>query len=310
MYRLDYVLMLAQEKNMTKAAEKLYISQPTLTKYINRLEEELGVRLFERSVQPIQVTRAGITFIEEMKKIQNRELMLKAKLLEMSREKGTIRVGVAPVRGEYILPSAIRRFLKKYPDVSIYVDADLEERSEHAVAKGDIDIAVGIFSTAYEELYYEALEEYEIFLLCSRTRIPELGTEEGTLEHPYLIDPEKLNGMRVLLPASGGGQYQAADHALKKHDIVPVGEICCGNLHTLYELVAADCGFLFCTPQDFIMRYPEETQKIAFCRLQDEKMSQKVYMTWRREDSDDLMIREMAEDLRLSVHLETRGRDD
>lgn len=112
MYRLDYVLMLAQEKNMTKAAEKLYISQPTLTKYINRLEEELGVRLFDRSVQPIQVTRAGITFIEEMKKIQNRELMLKAKLLEMSREKSTIRVGVAPVRGEYILPSAICRFLK------------------------------------------------------------------------------------------------------------------------------------------------------------------------------------------------------
>ena len=58
-YRLDYVLALAEERNLTKAAQKLYISQPTLTKYITRLEQDLGVQLFDRTVQPIRITRAG-----------------------------------------------------------------------------------------------------------------------------------------------------------------------------------------------------------------------------------------------------------
>lgn len=57
--KLDYVLALAEERNLTRAARKAFISQPALTNYINRLEEQLGVKLFDRSVTPIEITRAG-----------------------------------------------------------------------------------------------------------------------------------------------------------------------------------------------------------------------------------------------------------
>ena len=60
--KLDYVLALAEERNLTRAACKAFISQPTLTNYINRLEEQLGVKLFDRSVTPIEITRAGALF--------------------------------------------------------------------------------------------------------------------------------------------------------------------------------------------------------------------------------------------------------
>lgn len=60
--KLDYVLALAEERNLTRAARKAFISQPTLTNYINRLEEQLGVKLFDRSVTPIEITRAGALF--------------------------------------------------------------------------------------------------------------------------------------------------------------------------------------------------------------------------------------------------------
>ena len=59
-YRLDYVLALAEERNLTKAAQKLYISQPTLTKYITRLEQDLGVQLFDRTVQPMRVASVSM----------------------------------------------------------------------------------------------------------------------------------------------------------------------------------------------------------------------------------------------------------
>lgn len=61
---------MAEERNLTRAARKAFISQPTLTNYINRLEEQLGVKLFDRSVTPIEITRAGALYIEQMKKIQ------------------------------------------------------------------------------------------------------------------------------------------------------------------------------------------------------------------------------------------------
>ena len=78
--KLDYVLALAEERNLTRAARKAFISQPTLTNYINRLEEQLGVKLFDRSVTPIEITRAGALYIEQMKKIQLAETNLRNEL--------------------------------------------------------------------------------------------------------------------------------------------------------------------------------------------------------------------------------------
>ena len=64
--KLDYVLAIAEEQNLTRAAKKLYISQPTLTMYLNRLEENLGVKLFDRRNTPITITPAGRRYIEKM----------------------------------------------------------------------------------------------------------------------------------------------------------------------------------------------------------------------------------------------------
>ncbi len=75
--KLDYILAIAEEQTLTRAAKKLYVSQPTLTNYINKLEEELGVKLFDRSVTPVQVTRAGALYIEKMKRIQQESDNLK-----------------------------------------------------------------------------------------------------------------------------------------------------------------------------------------------------------------------------------------
>ena len=66
--KLNYVLAIAEERNLTRAAKRLFISQPTLTLYLNRLEAELGVKLFDRSKTPIGLTEAGNYYIGEMKK--------------------------------------------------------------------------------------------------------------------------------------------------------------------------------------------------------------------------------------------------
>ena len=78
--RLNYVLAIAEERNITAAAHKLYVSQPTLTVYLNRLESELGVKLFDRSRTPITLTPAGVYYIEEMKKIEESEQKMRSSI--------------------------------------------------------------------------------------------------------------------------------------------------------------------------------------------------------------------------------------
>ena len=68
--KLHYLVVLAEERNITRAAERLYVSQPALTAYLNRLEKSLDVRLFDRTVSPIRLTAAGQHYISEMQKIE------------------------------------------------------------------------------------------------------------------------------------------------------------------------------------------------------------------------------------------------
>ncbi len=66
---LDYLTVLVEERNITRAAARLFISQPALTAWLNRLEKDLEIKLFDRSVNPIQITEAGTYYISEMERI-------------------------------------------------------------------------------------------------------------------------------------------------------------------------------------------------------------------------------------------------
>ena len=168
-YRVDYVLALAEERNLTRAAQKLYISQPTLTKYITRLEQDLGVQLFDRTVQPIRITRAGQVFIEEMQKIQTRETNLRTRLKAISRDAESFSIGIPTIRAEYVLPGVLPGFLEKYPHVSVSTDPRIESTIEGAVAAGELDVAIGALTLAYDELEYTFLKEDEV-LPCPVSR--------------------------------------------------------------------------------------------------------------------------------------------
>ncbi len=299
-YNLEYVLALAEERSMTRAAQKLFISQPTLTKYITRLEADLGVQLFDRSTQPIRITRAGQVFIEDMQKIQNREMIMRSRLKAIGRDAATFSIGIATIRAEYVLPRVVPGFLAKHPHVSINTDARIENVLESAVAAGELDAAVGALTLAYDELEYMFLREDEVLLLISREHPAAAGIapDEGRMDDPVLLDPGVLNNERVLLPRSGGGQYRAAMLMLEKYGISYASTVQCNSLHMLFRLAAKNCGILFTTPAEFCRRFPEEAEKLVCCRLQPEPVCQRSYVCWKKERADDPMIRDFAEECR------------
>ena len=285
MDKLEYVLALAEERNVTRAADKLFISQPALTNYINRLEADLGVKLFDRSVQPVTVTEAGTIYIEEMKKIRNRETALRSRLEALEKKNSVFTIGVPSIRSSYILPGILRKIMKKYPQLSVNVVTEVEDYLERALNEGTLDAAIGCFGMPYQGIRYEIIERIQVLLLISREdpAVSHLGKNEGILSDPYLIDASSLRDRCVLLPRTGSGNYRTAIIMMEKFGIVPAKTVKCSNVMTLYQMAGMNLGMLFVTPDPFARSYPQYDDKIAFCRLQKEPVYLNCYVGCRED---------------------------
>lgn len=120
--QLQYVITVAEEKNITKAAKKLFISQPSLSLSIQSLEKELNITLFERSHGSIALTYAGTLFYEWALSIVHSKNQLTVKLNDISNEKRSlIRLGISPHRSLLILPSVLKCFYQSFPNCEIQV---------------------------------------------------------------------------------------------------------------------------------------------------------------------------------------------
>ena len=111
--KFEYVITIANEGGISQAAEKLDISQPTLSKYIKKLESEIGLELFDRTSLPIKLTKAGECYVEAGKRLLDLETQLDKQLLEIKSNKNSvIRIGISPSRSPYLIPSLIEGYKK------------------------------------------------------------------------------------------------------------------------------------------------------------------------------------------------------
>ncbi len=92
--QLNYLLVLAEEQNVTRAAQRLYITQPTLTTFITKLERELGTKLFDRTRNPVRATKNGELYIQKMRELLLAEQQLKEELKYQDSGRKRIRIGI------------------------------------------------------------------------------------------------------------------------------------------------------------------------------------------------------------------------
>lgn len=164
--QLEYIIAVDTYRHFVTAAEKSFVTQPTLSMQIKKMEEELGVIIFDRSKQPVIPTLAGEKIIA-----QAREVLLEAQKLgviakESKQElKGELRIGVIPTVSPYLLPRFTGSFRRKYNNVDLKVKELVTERIVEHLKRGLLDVGIlvtplnenGIFE---EPLYYEEMMLY------------------------------------------------------------------------------------------------------------------------------------------------------
>lgn len=148
--QLEYVIAVDTYRHFGKAAEACFVTQPTLSMQIQKLEDQLGVIIFDRSKQPIVPTDIGRRIIE-----QARTAVTESKKIQqlVDEEKGEIAgelsVGIIPTLSPYLLPLFIHNFIEKYPRVRIKVEELITEQVVHKLKNDQLDI--GIIVTPYND---------------------------------------------------------------------------------------------------------------------------------------------------------------
>lgn len=187
--QLEYIIAIDTYRHFAIAAEHCFVTQPTLSMQVQKLEQELGVRLFDRTRQPVVVTEQGVEIIEQARKIiHERSLLLERIQHKKGLLTGELRIGIIPTLAPYLLPLFVQPFTKKYPGVKLIVNEMMTEQVIARLREGRID--TGLLVTPLEEngiteqvLFYEELMAY----------VSKKNTAyEKTYVLPQDIDPQKL----------------------------------------------------------------------------------------------------------------------
>ena len=162
--QLRYFLRVAELANFTRAAEELGISQPALSRSIQKLEEELGQPVFERKTRSVSLTDAGTLLQARAQQMLSILEDTKAEITDDG-QSGRVRVGAIPTIAPYFLPEVLRRFSGEFPEATLIVQENTTDALLRGCTQGEIDLAILALPVPAKYLEVEALFEEELLLV-------------------------------------------------------------------------------------------------------------------------------------------------
>ena len=234
--QLQYVLAVAEHKNFTLAAEKCFVTQPTLSMQIQKVEEELKIQIFDRTKKPIQLTDIGQKIVNQAKNIVNEADRMKD-IVEQQKGfiGGEFRLGIIPTIMPTLLPMFLNTFIKKFPKVKLIIE---ELNTDEIIVKlknGNLDAAIAATPLSEEKLK-EIVLYYEPFVAY----IP----EKHRIADKKEIEVSDLNLDEILLLQDGHCFRDGILNLCKNQDVVSLNnfQIQSGSFETLIKLADEGLG--------------------------------------------------------------------
>ncbi|GAA6167119.1 hydrogen peroxide-inducible genes activator [Sessilibacter corallicola] len=192
---LRYIVTLAQEQHFGRAAEKCFVSQPTLSIAVKKLEEELGVALFERSKTRVKPTPLGDTIVNQAQLVLEQTSAIKDMATAGKDQlKSPLQVGAIFTIGPYLLPHFIPELIKRAPDMPLYVEEGFTATLRHRLRNGELDVIIVALPFTEADVVTQPLYD-EPFVVLTHKSHP-LAEKEA-------IETEDLDGHNILLLGEG-----------------------------------------------------------------------------------------------------------
>lgn len=234
----QYVLKVAELKSMTRAANELFITQPSLSHYIAKIEEELGARLFNRSTTPISLTPAGEAYVETAGMILSLNDKLKKNVRDIVQEKkGLITIGISHARASFFLPYVLPEFKEAYPGIEVRTVETKSTVIEEQVLKGSCDFGVIPLPVSDGRLEAEVVCREELVLVAGEPL--DGAKQEGAR---YYMELSGLKSRYFVLLKKGHGIRTAIDVLFVEAGIHPPYIFETTSNETAYRLATTGMG--------------------------------------------------------------------
>ena len=238
---MNYVTAIARHGNFTRAAEELHISQSALSQYISGLEDELGLKLFERSDRKYIPTYAGRRYLDYARSILDMKANLDAELADIiKRDVGVLNIGMTNMRFDFMLPKPLPVLNRRYPNVKVNVFEGTSDAIDAKLIEGYIDLA--FYSKPRKKnphLDYETLAPEELLICTCRNHRLKNEAVKGRLKL------SSVKGERLILLSPEQRTGQLARHYLKKNGIPPDNSITTNNMPAVISLTEQGWGVSF-----------------------------------------------------------------
>ncbi|MCX7798488.1 MAG: hydrogen peroxide-inducible genes activator [Melioribacter sp.] len=237
--QLEYLVAVEKYGSFSEAAQKCFVTQPTLSMQIQKLEEELGAIIFRRDKQPVVPTEIGKKILYQAKQIlKEKEKLYVLLQIEKGEFIGKLHIAIIPTISSYLLPMFLSNFIKKYPDIELIIDEVTTDEVISGIEKGNYDIGIIALRTINKNLLTETLY-YEPFVVF-------LPPNHRLMKKKKLCQDD-LNVSDILLLKEGHCLREQTLSICKsnKNDWVEKGNKVVfesGNLETLIKLVEQKFG--------------------------------------------------------------------
>lgn len=231
--QLEYFLAVSGTKSFTRAAEQLYVSQPSVTNTIRALETELGIQLFERSQKQAVLTSEGRIFhnhVEHLMKGISHTLDEIQAIRNLSG--GVMSLGVSPMACVPASFSLIREFLDEYPEIRLQLTENSPQELQRLLMEGKLDAAMLVGGETIPALEYLPVESLEMVVCFARRH---------SLRRHNALRLEDLEGETWILPSAESASLLSVEAALSTGEL-KTKRIDAEEVQTIKGLVAAGCG--------------------------------------------------------------------
>lgn len=262
---LRYILTVEEEKKISKAAEKLFIAQPSLSQIIKKNEAKIGYKLFIRRPSGIKLTREGKEFIKFAKKMIELKSELDLELRDISSSVcGQFKVGIPAFWGSYIMPRVLTDFQKQYKNIEIVIKEQTSSCLEAMILKEEIDVAIMTLPISFENeiLCSELFKEEVLVAVSPENELSRAGVKtEG--KRFQTLDPQLLKDQKFLIFPAGGRLKDISDIFFSKYEINPKIAAQVMTIETVQKLVAGNLGVAF-LPSTTALLYDTSPKPVYF----------------------------------------------
>ena len=283
---LKYLVALADLRHFGKAADACFVSQPTLSTQIRKLEDELGVVLVERAPRKVMLTAAGLDVVQRARRIvADVEQMREAARRSRDPESGTLRLGVFPTLGPYLLPHVMPTLRARFPQLELLLVEEKSDELLQRLREGKLDAALLALPLHDDQLHAEFLFE-EPFVLAAPQQHPLAGRSA--------LDAAELSDETLLLLEDGHCLRDQALDVCRLSGAREKSGFRATSLETLRQMVAAGVGVTL-LPALSVHEPIAQPANIRLVPFRGTAPSRRIALVWRKSSALDAFLHQLGD---------------